>query len=377
MSTSVRIREYVPDDREGVLALMEKYFGAWTRQRWTQRWHWQYYGARGCCNCDSFIQVVEADGNTVGHFGAFPLPLRIGMERLEVLCPCDFVVEQEHRLGAFGLLKNLVSKSRIILGTGGTSAAHKLLSIYGARTLPLSEVRYVYQLRYRGATLRELRQRLPSSLRWMANRWSTAIATPMLDRRRGRKSKRVPRLTRNGDVRPILRFDEEYDELWRCATEQFEVSLDKNAAYLNWRYIDCPTASPLCLGYYGSNNELAGVVIAGLRVGARDERRRPWGRDGEILELIVREPDRHVVEQLLVPAMEHLNNAGVDVVAVTGLYEPLHPIMEEIGFDRTLQEWNRLFGISKMPDHPITELMRDDRWYFTAGDGDSLFDDVF
>ncbi len=372
MGSSVTIREYAAGDREGILALLRKHFGPWSAERCAQRWQWQYHGTRGCNNCQSFIQVVEADEAIVGHIGAFPLSLRIGAKRFEVLCPGGFAVEPEHRFVVFELLKNLVAKNSIILGTGWSEAASKLFRRYGAETLPLSEVRYVYPLRHVGATQRELRQRLPASFRWMGNRWAAAMTAPFLDRRRGRKSKPLPRLAGSGDLRPISRFGEEYDELWRYASRQFTVSLDKNAAYMNWRYIDCPTTSHLCYGQYDDDSNLVGVVIACRRT-HRDVAQRPCGEDGEIVELIVRDPDRQTVEQMVVPIMERLNRRGVDAIATMGLQPRLHPILEEIGFERTACRWGTLFAVSNDPDYPATDFLKDDLCYFTSGDGDHLF----
>lgn len=372
MAGSVIVREYSPSDWEGVLLLLRQHFGRWRSERWTRRWQWQYGEDHGCRECKSFIQVAEAEGRIVGHHGAFPLPLRLGEQRIEVLCPGDFVVDAQHRWAAFAMLKNLVGQGRTILGTGWSRAASKLFRFHEAAALPLSEVRYVYQLRYQGATRRELRQRLPGYLRWMGNRWGAAIATPVLDHRRGRRSKRLPDLNLAGALRPISRFGREYDELWRAVTRQFEVSLDKDAEYLNWRYVDCPTMSPLCLGYYDERDRLAGVVIACRRAHG-DVMQRPCGEDGEIVELIAREPDARTVAQMIIPVMELLDGKGVDAVAATGLHSCLHPVLEGIGFERTQCGWGTLFAISNIPDHPAHALLRDDLWYFTSGDGDHLF----
>ena len=372
MSTPAVIREYTPQDREGVLALFQRHFGSWSSERWARRWQWQYHDPRGCSDCRSFIQVAESDGAIVGHLGAFPLPLRINADRFDALCAEGFVVERDHRWAAFSLLKNLASKGGIVFGTSWSRAASKLFQFYGAMALPLSEVRYVYQLRHRGATCRELRRRLPPLLHWMANRWSSAMVTPLLDRRWGRRSKPLPRLDQAGDLRPISRFGEEYDELWRSAAGQFEVSLDKNAAYMNWRYLDCPTMSPIRLGCYDGHDRLAGAIVA-CRRAHRDVRRRPCGEDGEIVELIVREPESPIVERLVVPVMERLDRHGVDAVAATGLHPRLHPLLEGIGFERTACGWGTLRAISNIRDRSAGDILQDELWYFTSGDGDHLF----
>lgn len=374
MTSSVNVRPYVAEDWDGVLALFHRHLGDWSARRWARRWHWQYREDHGCSDCTSYIQVAEADdGTIVGHHGAFPLPLRLNGRRLEVLCPGDFVIDPKQRWAAFAMLKNLMARGRIVLGTGWSPAAAKLFRFYGAVVLPLSEQRYVYQLRYRGATHRELRQRLPVSLHWMANRWAATVLAPVLDRRRARRSKRLPPLVPNGELRTMSSFGPEYDELWRFASRQFEVCLDKNASYLNWRYLHSPIMSPLCLGYYDKKNQLAGVVIA-CRRAHRDVTRNACGEDGEIVELVVREPDAQIIRQMVIAAMQALDRKKVDAIAATGLHVRLHPVLEEIGFERTECAWGTLFAISNIPDCPASAFMQDEIWYFSSGDGDHLFD---
>ncbi len=372
MSRSSIIREYRAEDGDGVLALFRKHFGAWSAERSAQRWQWQYAGERGCTGCTSFIQVVEADGAIVGYLGAFPLPLRIGAERLEVLSPGGLVVEPKHGLAPFGLIKNLLARNKIILGIGWSQAASKLFRFNGAVSLPASEVRYVYPLRHVGATHRELRGRLPASLRWLGNRWTAALAAPLLDRRRGRSSKPLLHHTDTADLRTISRFGDEYDSLWQSASRQFEVSLDKDSAYMNWRYIDCPTSSHLCLGCYDREGQLAGVAVACRRAHS-DVTRKPCGTDGEIVELIAEDLDGPVVKQLVTEVMARLGRMGVDAISALGFHAPIHRMLEEIGFERTSCGWATLFAAGNEADHPASAWLRDDICYFTCGDGDHLF----
>jgi hypothetical protein len=127
------------------------------------------------------------------------------------------------------------------------------------------------------------------------------------------------------------------------------------------------------MGFRNGRGKLAGVIVA-CRRAHRDVMRRPCGEDGEIVELICGSPDRRTVEKLVVPVMGELASEGVDAVAVTGLQRTLHPVLEQLGFERTECPWGTLFAVSSAPAHPVKAILRDDLWYFTSGDGDHMFD---
>jgi hypothetical protein len=369
------IREYQSGDREGVLALFRDHFGLWSTERWDRRWEWQFHGERGCGEARSRILVVESNGSIAGHIASFPLPLRIGSQRLEILSPCDFVVHADHRWSAFSLLRRLLACNSVMLGSGWSPAAEKLFRFCRADHLPLSQIRHVYPIRCTGEICRQLRYRLPDNLYWMANRWSATLAAPLVQRRWGLACKPRPPAGPRADLRTgiIARFGVDYDELWRNASRQFEISLDKDSAYCNWRYVDCPTASHFRLGAFDRKDRLAGVLVACRRT-HRDRSRRVCGEDGEILELIVRDGDMAVARTLVLEAMRFLDRQGVDSIAATGLHLGLHPLLEELGFERTACNWGTVFAVSNDPARPTKEILQDRLWYCTSGDGDHLFD---
>ena len=181
----------------------------------------------------------------------------------------------------------------------------------------------------------------------------------------------LPPLSSAIDIRPIARFDESYDVLWRRASRKFTYSLDKTATYLNWRYVDCPTMKPFCLGLFDEQEELSGIVVAASYV-RRDRHGHLCGTDGELLELIADVPPGEALEQLIIAAMRALSRAGVDEVGVTGLHVDYHAVLRKLGF---VHQRNDRFGVVLMlePGHHIESLCSDEASYTTAGDGDALY----
>lgn len=149
------------------------------------------------------------------------------------------------------------------------------------------------------------------------------------------------------------------------------MTLDKDADYLNWHYLDCPTFQhPILRGLY-RDGKLAGVVVAGAYV-MLDEHHRPCGANGEILELITHVPSTPEIEALLISACRELDRRGVDKIGALAYDETVREVLEQIGFQR---EEEKRFDSFIVFDPAISRAGRvesNEGVYITAGDGDML-----
>ena len=373
------LTEFAPLHWESVLALYRRYFGGWSAKRFAARWHWQYETNPYCSERPSFIQVGLCGEEVVAHMGAFPIPLRLGETRCIAMCGADFVIDDRCRWIALQLFKNFVARAPV-LGSGVHPAARRIFEQLGGRVLSLSHDRFIYRLGNGGAISRKIRSRLPSPvarlvsprvIRKLVRSPAVRLASADEPSRHMAELMVLPPLSSAIDIRPIARFDESYDVLWRRASRKFTYSLDKTATYLNWRYVDCPTMKPLCLGLFDEQGELSGVVVAASYVHT-DRHGHLCGTDGELLELITDMPPGESLEHLIIAAMRALNRAGVDEVGVTGLRVDYHAVLRKLGF---VHQRNDRFGVVLMlePGHHIESLCSDEASYTTAGDGDALY----
>ncbi len=372
------LTEFAPLHWESVLALYRRYFGDWSAKRFEARWHWQYEANPYCSERPSFIQVGLCGEEVVAHMGAFPIPLRLGETRCIAMCGADFVIDDRCRWIAVQLFKNFVARAPV-LGSGVHPAARNIFEQLGGQVLSLSHDRFIYGIGNAGAMSRKIRSRLPSLV--------AHLVSPMVIRRlvrsslvrlasddkpsRHRAQLMVrPPLSSAIDIRSIARFDERYDALWLRVARKFTYSLDKTATYLNWRYVDCPTMKPFCLGLFDDQEKLSAIVVAASYV-RRDRHGHLCGTDGELLELIADVPPGEALEQLIIAAMRALSQAGVDEIGVTGLHVNYHPVLRKLGF---VHQRNDRFGVVLMlkPEHDIESLCSDEASYTTAGDGDVL-----
>jgi hypothetical protein len=106
------------------------------------------------------------------------------------------------------------------------------------------------------------------------------------------------------DLIPIPSFGEEYDALWKSLEPAAGVAVVKDAAYLNWRYVDCPAASYHRLAAWRSG-ELAGYIVW---------RDRGPNNDGYVLELAARSNRRPVLSALLLIALEDMARSDTGLV---------------------------------------------------------------
>ena len=352
------------------MALYSRCFGSWSAKRFEQRWRWQYEANPYCRQHPAFVQVGLAGKRAVAHLGAFPLPLRLADRRCVALCAADLVTDTGYGWAALQLLENCTRKGPL-LGTGLSEAAMKLFCYFGGRVVPLSRQRFVYRLRYRAP--------LCQNLRWHAPPWIGRAATPrilgLFDRwvaaRRNVELRPVPLAQGGLDVRPIRRFEASYDALWERATRLIRYSIDKTSEYMNWRYVDCPTANPIRLGAFDARGRLTDIVVAAAYAEI-DRYGRPCGTSGEILELIGDGNRPRTLEGLVVAAMRELARRGADTIGATGLTSSLHPLLERIGYVR--EESDRfVMGLRLDSVDALDESLQGEGWYTTAGDGDALY----
>ncbi len=149
------------------------------------------------------------------------------------------------------------------------------------------------------------------------------------------------------------------------------MTLDKDASYLNWRYVDCPTfRHPILRGLY-RDGKLAGVAVAGAYT-VLDDDRKPCGADGEVLELITADATEREIEALLLSVCRELDTRLVDSIGALSLDATVREALARIGFET---EEDKRFETMVLLDPPYPKtscLTSTEGVYLTAGDGDIL-----
>jgi len=366
---------YRAEHERGLQALWRRFFGSWSAEGLARRWRWQFDDNPWARERAPLVLVATHADEVVGHIGGIPLPIRLDDARRIALCGSGMVLEDAHRLLAFKLAGQLL-RDRPVVGSGLRPEALRLFRHAGARVVPSSRCRFTYPISRAGQLARRIRERVPP--------WFVPLVRPAVLGPAGRLPalarwaaphrpalQGLPRLPRGDGIRPLDAFDNRYDALWDAARSRFRCALDKDATYMRWRYLDCPTIEPMVRGSF-TGDRLDGVLVA-MRRTELDWRLQPCVVHGEIAELVVRPHAIEHAERLLAAAVHELAAAGADEVTATGMHADLVPAFEAVGF---VQETNDEFALGVCvdeADEPRLHGLAHDAWYTSAADGDALY----
>ena len=374
--TAPVVAPYEASHHADVLDLYKRFFGPYGAQRFAQRFAWQFADNPFASDAESTkpILVATSSGRVIGLFTAFPLPLRTPNGVATLHCSGDLVAEPGHPFLPVAMMKAMREQGDQI-GTGASPEAERVGRLLGEIIVPLSNKQFTFPLRSVGATRRALRRNLPPWLRWAAGKPTARLVSAIKKPKGSLPAKTVPATEHSGTVVPLHGYGDDYDELWQAFSARFRFCIERGQTYMNWRYRSIPAESIECLALRGLGERLDGVAVLGVRT-VNDDALTPCGTNGEILELIVRDPDdATAVRTLVAAAIRRLDSQRVDSVTATGLCAAYHPVLTDLGFEMTT---NSLFRLGLMlDDKTLHEPLRDeDGWYLSAGDGDQLYGSV-
>jgi Acetyltransferase (GNAT) domain len=219
------IDRYRPDDRRGVEQLYRRTFGTQAADAVRLRWDWARRNPVNRATEPPYLIVRE--GPTV--IAASPLmPVKVSIRGLEAEGAWSgdpLVVAERQRQGlGESLLRAWDRQSGVALGAGLSDGTRYLLS----------KIRWP-----RPATLpcvvKPLSRRALRRPNWplAINRLVSAVTLPFV---------RVIARARpmREEVEVVRRFDREMDRLWERVAPRLDLAVRRDAAYLNWKFIEAP-----------------------------------------------------------------------------------------------------------------------------------------
>jgi GNAT superfamily N-acetyltransferase len=161
-------------------------------------------------------------------------------------------------------------------------------------------------------------------------------------------------------VQPVTRFDAAFDAFAARKVEQNELSPLKSSAYLNWRYLNCPTRTYQCFRV-DEGDQLRGAVV--LRV--NDD---PGG-DAWLVDIIVQPGDIASSRVLLHHVIAELSRTGAACVRTFATSTGVRRALFQCGFFST-QDSPRFTFRLRQSSSRFAELASHS-WHFCHGDGDT------
>jgi len=297
--------------------------------------------------------VGDAEGEIVGHLAALPQYYRINGQRVVAHTPADYMVLPGYGFHAITLMRKFfrncencvtgdVMPAVISVETrlggevaGSLQHAGKLLNIRGSPAFPTS---------------------IPLPITQLCNWGLQAVdrvlmATILVDHLR---------------VEELKGFDETFDELFESVAAGVPCVLEKDAAFLRWRY--------------GPSSPQSGVTVLGVRegetlLGYAVLNSTADGDIGYVLDLTTRPWRRDVARALLRGVVHHFRRLRVHSVRYRLVQAPSSPQLNDLrrlGF--LLWSKRRSSLLVKFTDSALHETAKDvAHWSYSYGDAEGSF----
>ncbi len=220
------IDRYRPEDQRGVDALYRRVFGPDAAAASRLRWDWQYRRNPNNPEGQALLWVVREGPTIIGHYATMPVRLSLGGKEIQAAWGTDAMVAPERQRRGLGeeLFRTWDRSVGAALGLGLSGASSALL-----KKMHFPDVAAI------PGVVKPLTRRAVRMPQWpmTLNRIVSAVTLPIV-----RVAARVRPL--RADVEPIRRFDASFTDLWERLADRFELAVRRDAAYLNWKFIEPP-----------------------------------------------------------------------------------------------------------------------------------------
>ena len=110
----------------------------------------------------------------------------------------------------------------------------------------------------------------------------------------------------NASLKNLENFGEEYEKLWNTIKPYISIGVNRDADYMNWRFVNKPHADYLRFGYY-EGSELKGIIVFTLK-------NKHGGKVGYVMELLYDVRNKKAGKELLRFSTRIFKNNKADVI---------------------------------------------------------------
>jgi hypothetical protein len=163
-------------------------------------------------------------------------------------------------------------------------------------------------------------------LRRRAGAAAAAVGGPLLGLALRGAQKEAGAAGADVELRPITSFGAEYDALWQRARASYSMCVRRDAAYLQWKYVQCPTRT------YDLIEARRGGALCGFAVSRNED--HEGLKLGWILDVFADAGDRAVKDRLIGWILERFAAAGVARAQAFAMNAALGADLRARGFRR-------------------------------------------
>ena len=341
------IVRYAPEDRRAVDSLYRRVFGHDAADASRLRWDWQYRLNPNNPGGVPVIWIAREGPTVVGQYATMPVRLQVHGRELHASWGMDVMVAPERQRQGIGevLFRTWDRSVGASLGLGLSDSSHRLF-----RKLRWPEPGPVPCL------VKPLTRRALKRPHWPEpiNDVVSAVTLPFV--RMVARSRPL-----RAEMASIRRFPADFTTLWKTLAPRFEFAVRRDAAYLNWKYVDTPHVrySVAALSRAGT---LHGYVVY-------RHVQEPRGRVTVLVDWLVDPDDVAGVKTLLRWIDREARAADSDKIRAFCLHEGYRRVLRRSGFFQvksTMEFTVKVNGVDLPP-----EFYEDtSRWHVTLGDSD-------
>lgn len=342
------------------LALFKECFEKNGTERYTAEIQWQYFNNPvGKLYVDYAVSQTDDDNGSqlAGIYASSPVVFKCGTHRVTAVQSMDTLIDEDFRgMGLFTSMAQSVfdrcadDKIGFIYGFPNDNSAHGFFNRLGWTSLdPLPMMIKPLQIDY-------FLQRLnaPEFLRKLVPKKALLLS-------------KKPELASNVEIRVLLKFDEQYDNLWSRFSADIPVTINRTSAYMNWRFSK-PKTTYKTLGLY-----VDGVLQAMVTYCLENKH---GGKIGYIMELIHAPEYSDQASDLLRNVLNELAASKCDaVLAWNFAHSPNHQAYRQNGFftiPERIRPIHLHIGVRRFAAPDEIALGNRRNWYISYCDSDTV-----
>ena len=169
-------------------------------------------------------------------------------------------------------------------------------------------------------------------------------------------------------IKEITRFHSEYDALYELVIPKIKIGVNRDAAYMNWRYVNKPGENYYKYGYY-ERDVLKGVIIFTLK-------HKHGGRVGYLMELLFEPGNEKVAKSLLDFCVKAFKKNKADVILAWCFDHSFnHAAIRNRGFYKFPEKLRpqKLGFIAKtLNSRQTADIYTLKNWYLSYSDSDTV-----
>ena len=341
------IVRYTPDDRRAVDAMYRRVFGNDSADASRLRWEWQYRHNPNNPSGTPVIWIAREGPTLVGQYATMPVRLQVHGTEVDASWGTDVMVAPERQRQGIGevLFRTWDRHVGASLGLGLSESSHQLF-----RKLRWPEPGPIPCL------VKPLTRRALNLPTWPepVNQIVSVLTLPF-----------VKVIARSRPLRAemavVRRFAPEFTALWEKLAPKFEFAVRRDAAYLNWKYVEAPHVRYVVAALRRGTDLQGYVVYRHLQ--------EPRGRVTTLVDFLTDPDDEAGMKTLLRWVDREARAADSDKIRVFCLHDEYRRILRRSGYFQMKSVME--FTVKVNGVHLPPAFYEDtSHWHVTLGDSD-------